>query len=57
MPVIPKWAKYGVLAMIVANAAGVALVNHRLNQPPADNLTFYDDAAVAVNVPNRCCLA
>ena len=35
--------------MIVADAAGIALVNHRLNQPAADNLTFHDDVAVALN--------
>ena len=46
--VLAKWAKYGVLAMIVADAVGIMVVNHRLHQPAVTVPSLADDMPVAM---------
>ena len=48
MAVLSKWAKYGVLAMVVADVVGVVLVQHRLNKPAPDMPLAADDAPIAM---------
>lgn len=45
---LSKWAKYGVLAMVVADVVGVVLVQHRLSQPAPDAALLADDAPIAM---------
>ena len=46
--VLSKWAKYGVLAMIAADAVGIMVVHNRLNQPAANVPSLSDDMPLAV---------
>ncbi len=48
MSVLSKWAKYGVLAMIAADAVGIMVVHNRLNQPVANVPSLSDDMPLAV---------
>jgi len=45
---LTNWAKYGVLAMIVADAVGIMVVHHRLNQPAANLPSLANDAPIAM---------
>lgn len=44
---LTKWAKYGVLAMVVADVAGFLLVQNRMSQPAPDMPSMATDVAVA----------
>jgi hypothetical protein len=46
--VLTKWAKYGVLAMIVADAVGIMVVHNRLTQPVANVPSLADDMPIAM---------
>lgn len=48
MSVLTKWAKYGVLAMIVADAIGIMVVHNRLTQPVANVPSLADDMPIAM---------
>ena len=45
---LSKWAKYGVLAMIVADGVGIMVVHNRLNQPVANVPSLADDMPIAL---------
>lgn len=45
---LSKWAKFGVLAIVVADVAGVFLVQHRLNQPVPHVPSLSDDTPIAM---------
>ena len=45
---LTKWAKYGVLAMVVADAIGIMVVHHRLNQPAANLPSLANDSPIAI---------
>ena len=45
---LTKWAKYGVLAMLLADTVGILLVRHHLSQPPIDVPSFSEEVPVAM---------
>jgi hypothetical protein len=47
--VLSKWAKYGVLAMVVADAAGILIVHNRLNRPAVSVPSISENAPMAMN--------
>lgn len=57
MSVLAKWAKIGVLAMIIADAAAIVVVNHRLQQPAVNVPSLADDRPIAMidsaSIPSR----
>ena len=48
---LPKIAKYAVLAMLLADGAGIYLAHHRINQVPALSLAAIEDADFAMAAP------
>jgi hypothetical protein len=47
--VLSKWAKYGVLAMVIADAAGILIVHNRLNRPAVSVPSISEDVPMAMN--------
>ena len=49
MAALSKWAKFGVLAMVVADTVGIFVVHHRLNQPAINVPSNSEDVPMAMN--------
>jgi hypothetical protein len=48
---LAKWAKYGVLAIVVADGLGIYLAHHRLSQPLASGQAVVEEPVVALADP------